>query len=97
MKYENKENDHVVYFPLVLLCVVVCDCCFTETSKLKVQEIIWGTPQRPPCMPNSEITFKISSLYKLMRFHLHMLIGNFNFRNLTFEYVFECLNGVKNV
>ena len=86
MKYENKENNHVVYFPLVLLCVVVCDCCFTvelekKPVKVKVQEIIWGTPQRPPCMPNSEITFKISGLYKLMRFHLHMLIGKFNFKN----------------
>ena len=86
MKYENKENNHVVYFPLVLLCVVVCDCCFTvelekKPVKVKVQEIIWGTLQRLPCMPNSEITFKISGLYKLMRFHLHMLIGNFNFEN----------------
>ena len=46
VKYENKENNHVVYFPLVLLCAVVCDCCFTvelekKPVKLKVQEIIW--------------------------------------------------------
>ena len=46
VKYENKENNHVVYFPLVLLCAVVCDCCFTvklekKQVKLKVQEIIW--------------------------------------------------------
>ena len=28
--------------------------------KLKVQEIIWGTPRRPPGMPNSEITIRVS-------------------------------------
>ena len=63
MKYENKENHYVVYFPLVLLCAVVCDCCFTvelekKPVKLEVQEIIRGTPRRPPCMPNNEITIK---------------------------------------
>ena len=30
-----------------------------KSVKLTVQEIIWGTPRRPPCMPNSEITIKI--------------------------------------
>ena len=39
-KYENKENNHVVYFPLNLLCTAVCDFCFyskirKETSKIK--------------------------------------------------------------
>ena len=62
VKYENKENNHVVYFPLILLCTAVCDFCLYSKKldkkpvKLKVQEIIWGTPRRPPCMPNSQIT-----------------------------------------
>ena len=25
VKYENKENNHVVYFPQILLCAAVCD------------------------------------------------------------------------
>ena len=60
---KTKKIITIVYFPLDLLCVVVCDCCFTvelekKPVKLKVQEIIWGSPRRPPCMPNSEITIK---------------------------------------
>ena len=60
---KTNGSNHVVFLPLVLLCAVVCDCCFTvelekKPVKLKVQEIIWGTPRRPPCMPNSEITIK---------------------------------------
>ena len=60
MKYENKENNHVVYFPLVLQSVLsVIAELEKKPVKVKVQEIIWGTPRRPPCMPNSEITIKI--------------------------------------
>ena len=59
MKYENKENNHVVYFPLVLQSVLsVIAELEKKPVKVKVQEIIWGTPRRPPCMPNSEITIK---------------------------------------
>ena len=59
VKYENKENNHVVYFPLVLQSVLsVIAELEKKPVKVKVQEIIWGTPRRPPCMPNSEITIK---------------------------------------
>ena len=63
MTYENKENDHVVYFPLVCCVLLSVISVFTvklekKPVKLKVQEIIWGTPRRPPCMPNSQITIK---------------------------------------
>ena len=60
---QSDQSDHVVFIPLIFLCAVVCDCCFTvelekKPVKLEVQEIIRGTPRRPPCMPNSEITIK---------------------------------------
>ena len=50
MTYENKENDHVVYFPLVCCVLLSVISVFKvklerKPVKLKVQEIFGGRPE----------------------------------------------------
>ena len=64
MKYENKENNHVVYFPLVLLCAVVCDCCFTvELEKKPVNNKCTGNNLGEWSPPGGLLVYQIAKIH----------------------------------
>ena len=59
---QNKKWSCSIFSPSFAVLLSVTSVLTVKLEKkpveLKVQEIIWGTPKRPPCMPNSDLTIK---------------------------------------